>query len=178
MKKPVSYTNIIKTGLLQCPFCGGYACSHEEPCKDGILWVVHCQDCSASVASSDKEKSIEMWNARVGYKEEKASAPEDDEPKFKILSKAPGNGKPRTYVTIFEGAGGWNSGIFRWQKCDDCYGFYEPQVTGFNNTSLGSGRREDAVSEARHWAENEGLPLWIPGHDKKAVKKETGNGKG
>lgn len=88
---------------------------------------------------------------------------------LEILAKQPENGVPFVYVTIHEGCSGWNSAVWRWSPLDEgetmydgSAGFYEPQVTGFTNTSLGTGLREDAIAEARNWAESEGLPLWIP----------------
>ena len=78
-----------------------------------------------------------------------------------MLDKAPSQGNPVVYVTIFEGIGGWNSGVFRWTE-EDGFGFYEPQITGFNNTSIGTGLRDDAIREAKGWAEDEELPCWIP----------------
>lgn len=77
------------------------------------------------------------------------------------LEKAPQNGLPPVYVTVFEGIGGWNSVIFEW-NCEGDFGFYEPQNTGFNNTSIGTGLREGAVREAIDWAKSEELPYWIP----------------
>ena len=76
------------------------------------------------------------------------------------LEIKPSNGSPISYITIFEGCGGWNSGIFTWTE-EDGFGFYEPQITGFNNT-FGTGLREDAVKEAVSWARDEELPYWIP----------------
>lgn len=85
---------------------------------------------------------------------------------FERLAKAPSEGNPRTYVTIHEGVGGWNSGIWCWQVADNptpgFAGFYEPQITGFNNTSLGTGLRKHAIREAVRWAMDEDLPVWIP----------------
>jgi hypothetical protein len=80
------------------------------------------------------------------------------------LTEAPRDGNPRVYISIHHGIGGWNSSCWRWAG-DDEDGFpgYEPLQTGYNNTSLGTGTREDAVAEATGWAEMEELPLWIPG---------------
>lgn len=78
-----------------------------------------------------------------------------------MLTQKPTNGNPQVYITIFEGAGGWNCGVFKWVY-DDFGGFYEPQVTGLNNTSLGDGSRDGAIKEAMNWAVNEDLPLWVP----------------
>jgi hypothetical protein len=84
------------------------------------------------------------------------------------------NGTPRVYVTIHKGIGGWNSSVFGWTPCseidieqmeDGLSGFYEPLNTGFTNTSLGTGERDAAIQEARHWAECEDLPIWIPPND-------------
>ena len=80
---------------------------------------------------------------------------------FEILKNAPRDGVPPVYITIFEGIGGWNSGLFAWNFEGD-FGFYEPQITGFNNTSLGTGLREEAIKEAISWAKSEELPCWIP----------------
>lgn len=77
------------------------------------------------------------------------------------LKEIPRDGLPPIYITVFQGIGGWNSGIFEW-NCDGDFGFYEPQITGFNNTSLGNGSRKDAVREAISWAKAEELPYWIP----------------
>lgn len=79
------------------------------------------------------------------------------------LKEQPKNGNPKVFVTIHEGIGGWNSGIWRWAG-DDPDGFlgYEPCQTGFTNTSLGTGLRDDAIREAKGWAEDEALPIWIP----------------
>lgn len=80
----------------------------------------------------------------------------------KELKERPSNGTPRVYVTIHKGIGGWNSSVWRWAG-DDPDGFpgYEPSETGFTNTSLGTGKRDDAIRDARHWAECEDLPLWL-----------------
>ena len=85
------------------------------------------------------------------------------------LNKYPRNGEPRTYMTVHRGAGGWNSGVWGWTELDNgetmadgSTGFYEPIQTGFTNTSLGSGSREDALAEAEGWAVDEDIPLWIP----------------
>ena len=76
------------------------------------------------------------------------------------LEKPPVFGIPPVYATIIDGSGGWNSAIFVW-NCDGEFGFYEPQNTGFNNT-LGTGARNDAITEAINWANSEGIPYWIP----------------
>jgi hypothetical protein len=94
---------------------------------------------------------------------------------FEILTSAPRNGTPPVYVTIIQGIGGWNSAVFGWSLLDDGHkmkdgsdGFYEPLNTGFTNTSLGTRKREDAVKEARMWAQiEEDLPLWIPSDKEK-----------
>lgn len=79
------------------------------------------------------------------------------------LNERPKNGNPRVFVTIHEGAEGWNSGVWRWAGEDhDGFPGYEPRQTGLTNTSLGTGLRDDAIIEARDWAERENLPLWIP----------------
>jgi len=82
---------------------------------------------------------------------------------FEELTECPYNGSPKTYVSIHHGIGGWNSSIWKWAG-DDPDGFpgYEPFQTGFSNTSLGTGEREAAIQEARAWARDEELPLWIP----------------
>ena len=97
---------------------------------------------------------------------------------FEVLKEYPSNGKPRVFVTIHEGVGGWNSGVWGWNELTqkdidmpdthpDCRvgdGFYEPLNTGFTNTSLGTGLRADAIREALCWAEiEEQLPVYIPG---------------
>lgn len=89
---------------------------------------------------------------------------------FKILKNPPKRGFPRVFVTIHHGIGGWNSSIWGWTKLDDgelmadgARGFYEPLDSGFTNTSLGSGTRKDAIREAKSWAQDEDLPLYIPG---------------
>lgn len=79
---------------------------------------------------------------------------------LEMLKTAPKDGDPPVYVTIFEGIGGWNCGIFRWNSEED-FGFYEPQITGFNNTSFGTGLQKDAIREAIDWATDEELPCWI-----------------
>ncbi|MCK9435210.1 MAG: hypothetical protein M0R32_10445 [Candidatus Cloacimonetes bacterium] len=83
---------------------------------------------------------------------------------LEMLKTAPRDGVPPVYVTIFEGIGGWNSGIFRWNE-EDRFGYYEPENTGFTNTSLGDGLRESAIREAKGWAESDELPCWIPGEE-------------
>ena len=49
--------------------------------------------------------------------------------------------------------------LFVWNP--ECGGFYEPYVSGLNNT-LGDGTRESAIVEAGEWAASKGLPLWAP----------------
>jgi len=79
------------------------------------------------------------------------------------LKEHPRNGDPFMFITIHEGIGGWNSGVWRWAG-DDVDGFpgYEPEQTGSTNTSLGTGLREDAILEALSWAESDELPVYIP----------------
>ncbi len=79
------------------------------------------------------------------------------------LTVPPANGEPETYVTIHRGIGGWNSSVWKWQPpTEGGPGYYDCLQTGFTNTSIGSGSREDAVREATGWARDEELPLWIP----------------
>ena len=52
------------------------------------------------------------------------------------------------YVTIFKPIGGWNSVLMCY---DNEMGTYVPEQTGVNNT-LGSGKKEDAIKEAKRWA--------------------------
>lgn len=92
---------------------------------------------------------------------------------FEILSSRPSNGKPRVFVTIHKGIGGWNSSVWGWTELDDgkkmndgSTGFYEPRNTGCTNT-IGDGKRESAIREATSWARDEELPLWIPEGDSK-----------
>jgi hypothetical protein len=61
------------------------------------------------------------------------------------------------YVTIYQPVGGWNSVLNVWND----EGFWEPWQTGVSNT-LGRGTREEAIAEAKSWAECEELPLYIP----------------
>ena len=49
---------------------------------------------------------------------------------LEMLKTTPRDGVPPVYVTIFEGIGGWNSGIFRWNEDDGGFGYYEPENTG------------------------------------------------
>lgn len=82
---------------------------------------------------------------------------------YKLLKCRPSNGKPRVFVTVHKGIGGWNSSIWRWAGNDpDGFPGYEPMQTGFTNTSLGTGLRKDAVAEAKSWAKNESIPLYLP----------------
>lgn len=82
---------------------------------------------------------------------------------MEILKEYPTNGNPECFITIHEGIGGWNSGLWVWVESDKYGdGFYEPYNTGFTNTSLGTGLREDAIREAKCWAKDEELPLYIP----------------
>ena len=78
------------------------------------------------------------------------------------LTDCPTEGTPPVFVTIHEGAGGWNSAIWEWEVVDGD-GFYQPCQSGFTNTGFGTGKREDAIAEAKGWAEDEGLPIYIPG---------------
>lgn len=87
------------------------------------------------------------------------------------LKNKPCLGNPIVYITIFEGCGGWNSGIFRWVE-EEGFGFYEPQITGFNNT-VGTGLREDAVKEAISWSQSEELPYWIPPEGMKPTTEQA-----
>ena len=53
-----------------------------------------------------------------------------------------------SYVTIFNPIGGWNSVLMVF---DEDMGTHVPFQTGINNT-LGSGKKEDAIKEAKQWA--------------------------
>ena len=57
-------------------------------------------------------------------------------------------------VDIFDSIGGWNSRFITW---DEEMEGYVPWQTGFNNTSIGTGKREDAIAHAKLWAECEGV---------------------
>ena len=80
---------------------------------------------------------------------------------YEQLTKAPAHGIPPVYVTIHEGIGGWNSSVWGWTVAEHI-SFYEPLQSGFTNTSLGTGERDAAIREARAWAIDEDLPLWLP----------------
>jgi len=69
--------------------------------------------------------------------------------KSKTVS-APSNGDPYSYVTIIQGIGGWNSCLMSWDV--EC-GCYTPWQTGVTNT-LGHGTKEEAIAEAKHWADS------------------------
>ena len=80
-----------------------------------------------------------------------------------ILEEAPANGNPPLFVTIHEGIGGWNSSVWGWNdELGEDAGFYEPHSSGNTNTSLGTGKKEDAIAEAKAWAIAEELPLYLP----------------
>jgi hypothetical protein len=59
----------------------------------------------------------------------------------------------QSYITTFNPIGGWNSVLMVFD--DEC-GCHIPEQTGFNNT-MGSGKKEDAIKEAKFWAECEGI---------------------
>ncbi len=100
--------------------------------------------------------------AILAYRSECESL-DDDADGVEELKTAPAAGVPRAYVTIIRGIGGWNSVVMSWAG-DDPGGFpgYEPLTTGFTNT-VGRGTREEAVAEAKSWAADEGIPVYIPG---------------
>lgn len=115
------------------------------------------------------EEELDLIDAEC--REDLYSAAEDDKQQeryktipLEMLKTAPRDGVPPVYVTIFQGIGGWNSGVFRWNE-EDRFGYYEPENTGFTNTSLGDGFRESAIREAKGWAESDELPCWIPGEE-------------
>jgi hypothetical protein len=95
------------------------------------------------------------------------------------LTEYPTNGEPRCFITIHEGIGGWNSGMWCWTDMteedpdfkmeDGSTGFYEPWNTGFTNTSLGDGQRASAIAEAESWADAEELPIYLPECRRSAV---------
>lgn len=91
---------------------------------------------------------------------------------IEFLDRCPTRGNPSVYVTIFQGIGGWNSGVFRWDEEE--FGFYEPQMSGFNNTSIGRGDRKGAIIEAIGWAEDENIPIWIDWESEEEKKSMTG----
>ena len=57
----------------------------------------------------------------------------------------------KSLVTVGQGMSGWFAALMVWNK----EGFYEPWNTGFGRYKT----REEAVAEARDWAEAEGLEL-------------------
>ena len=84
---------------------------------------------------------------------------------MQVLTEEPQGGKPRAYISVYQSIGGWNSVLLVW---DPELGFYEPYNTGMTNTSLGDGKRESAIDEAKSWAESEDLSLWL--NDDKGVE--------
>lgn len=56
-----------------------------------------------------------------------------------------------SYITVMSSMGGWKALLLTWNP--DHGGFYEPYQTGLGAYAT----REEAVSEAKWWAENEGL---------------------
>ena len=49
--------------------------------------------------------------------------------------------------------------MMQWDAEDE---FYDISITGYNNTSLGTGLRKDAVREAISWANADEYPYFIP----------------
>jgi len=74
-----------------------------------------------------------------------------------ILKKEPTDGKPKCYISIHHGVGGWNSNCKVWEEEE---GFYDYYSTGLTNT-MGDGQKESAISEAMHWGFCEELPVFI-----------------
>lgn len=56
------------------------------------------------------------------------------------------------YITIIQGIGGWNSCLMVW---DEEMQTHIPEMTGFTNTSIGSGLKTDAIQEAIDWAQSD-----------------------
>ena len=123
------------------------------------------------------QDQIDWWLKEAWEEEQrKSEQPPRTEPthphEIIRLKEYPKNGTPRVFVTIHEGAGGWNSSVWAWcdmteedpdfRMVDGSLGFYEPLNSGLTNTSLGTGKREDAIDEAMDWARDEELPIWIP----------------
>lgn len=57
----------------------------------------------------------------------------------------------KSFITVGQGMAGWFAVLMMWNK----EGFYEPGNTGFGRYKT----REEALDEARDWAEAEGLEM-------------------
>jgi Lar family restriction alleviation protein len=54
--------------LLPCPFCGSAASYMMFEHDHGIDHIADCNDCPARIETSQKERTVEAWNARTKKK--------------------------------------------------------------------------------------------------------------
>ena len=68
-----------------------------------------------------------------------------------------------TFVTVYESIGGWKACLMVWVEFDEPLGPYDGKVmTGMYepwNTWYGQATKEEAIQDAREWAEAEEIEL-------------------